>query len=275
MAAMRKGVADSTRYERLFVKELATIQGAVDTVRRRHRLSAIEAEDLLSEAYVKIVEDDYAVLRKFLGQSSLKTYLTVVVNRVHLDARDKLWGRWRPSVAARRHGRIAIDFERLTRRQGLAFDDACAAVERRHGTASVDRPALLHLDEILPRRLRRHFTAADVLEEIAAPEADPDSKATKRARAVAWARTSRAVAAEVARLPRADRQLVRRRFVDGTRVMDLARESAEPPKALYRHVSRLLSTLRHGLEQRGVSRPDAVELLRAPYEAGTMSVTRL
>ncbi len=45
-------------------------------------ISPHDLEDLTSEVFVAILADDYAVLRRFRGQSSLATYLTVVARRV-------------------------------------------------------------------------------------------------------------------------------------------------------------------------------------------------
>jgi RNA polymerase sigma-70 factor (ECF subfamily) len=45
-------------------------------------VSTHDLEDLASEVFVAILADDYAVLRRFRGQSSLATYLTVVARRV-------------------------------------------------------------------------------------------------------------------------------------------------------------------------------------------------
>jgi RNA polymerase sigma-70 factor (ECF subfamily) len=41
-----------------------------------------DLEDLTSDVFLTFVADDYAVLRRFKGQSSLATYLTVVARRV-------------------------------------------------------------------------------------------------------------------------------------------------------------------------------------------------
>lgn len=49
---------------------------------RSLRLSAEENEDLVAEVFLAIVGSDFAVLRKFRGESSLATYLTVVARRV-------------------------------------------------------------------------------------------------------------------------------------------------------------------------------------------------
>jgi len=45
-------------------------------------LPASDREDLAAEVMLTIIEDDFAVLRRFQGKSSLATYLTVIARRV-------------------------------------------------------------------------------------------------------------------------------------------------------------------------------------------------
>ncbi|MBX3425177.1 MAG: sigma-70 family RNA polymerase sigma factor [Pirellulales bacterium] len=45
-------------------------------------LSAADREDLASDVFLAIVDDDFAVLRRFQGRSSLATYLTVIARRI-------------------------------------------------------------------------------------------------------------------------------------------------------------------------------------------------
>ena len=45
-------------------------------------VSQHDLEDLASEVFIAILADDYAALRRFRGQSSLATYLTVIARRV-------------------------------------------------------------------------------------------------------------------------------------------------------------------------------------------------
>ena len=49
---------------------------------RSNRLSAEDREDLCADVLLAIIKDDAAILRHFRGQSSLATYLTVVVRRI-------------------------------------------------------------------------------------------------------------------------------------------------------------------------------------------------
>lgn len=45
-------------------------------------LTTQDEEDLASEFFVAVVSDDFAILRRFRGESSLATYLTVVARRI-------------------------------------------------------------------------------------------------------------------------------------------------------------------------------------------------
>lgn len=48
-----------------------------------------DVEDVAAELMLAIVADDYSVLRKFRGQSSLATYLTVITRRLCVQALQK------------------------------------------------------------------------------------------------------------------------------------------------------------------------------------------
>ena len=49
---------------------------------RSIRLTPADRDDLIAEVFAGMVEDDYAVLRHFRGESSLATYLTVIARRI-------------------------------------------------------------------------------------------------------------------------------------------------------------------------------------------------
>jgi RNA polymerase sigma-70 factor, ECF subfamily len=49
---------------------------------RSRVLSSEDIEDIAAEVFLKIVDDDYSILKKFKGMSSLPTYLTVVARRI-------------------------------------------------------------------------------------------------------------------------------------------------------------------------------------------------
>lgn len=49
---------------------------------RSIRLSPQDREDLAAEVFLAIVQDDFGIMRRFRGESSLATYLTVISRRV-------------------------------------------------------------------------------------------------------------------------------------------------------------------------------------------------
>lgn len=49
---------------------------------RSVRLTPEDRDDLCAEVFLNVIQDDFAILRRFRGQSSLATYLTVVARRI-------------------------------------------------------------------------------------------------------------------------------------------------------------------------------------------------
>jgi RNA polymerase sigma-70 factor (ECF subfamily) len=49
---------------------------------RSVRLSSDDVDDLCADAFVALLADDFAILRRFRGKSSLATYLTVIARRI-------------------------------------------------------------------------------------------------------------------------------------------------------------------------------------------------
>src|ERR1043165_1810764 len=90
--------------ERFVVEYFDWTRGAMAKQCRRYRMTREAAEDFESWALLRLVENDYRILRLFRGDSSLKTYLTVVIRTLHREFRAEHWGRYRPSAAARHAG---------------------------------------------------------------------------------------------------------------------------------------------------------------------------
>jgi len=49
---------------------------------RSVRLAQEDVDDLCAEVFVRLLADDFAILRRFQGKSSLATYLTVIARRI-------------------------------------------------------------------------------------------------------------------------------------------------------------------------------------------------
>jgi len=116
---------DDASYRELLAANYPLVEQVIRSVARHYHLRAEEAEELGSTARLKLVDNHYAVLRRFQRRSSLATYLTSVVGRICLDNRVAQWGKWRPSASALRQGNTAVALERLTGREGHTFKEAC------------------------------------------------------------------------------------------------------------------------------------------------------
>jgi RNA polymerase sigma factor (sigma-70 family) len=249
--------------EQLFLDHMDTIARIVTFVARRRGLTSDEGDEFLSHVNLKLIEDDYAVLRKFRGRSSLRTYLTVVIQRLFLDWRVAQWGKWRPSALAKRTGTVAILLEQLTMRQGLSFEQAITVLETEHRLA-VDRSELEALFAQLPARPRRRYIGEEALHDVPASYGDPSGGLAAEATASAATRTARALAKELGRLPAEDLRLLRERFLNGYSVVDIAKGTCQDSKKLYRRLERLLARLRAKLEIRGIRQSEVRELLADP-----------
>jgi DNA-directed RNA polymerase specialized sigma24 family protein len=260
------GAENTTDYEAFFLSNLALIDKVVASVARRHRLASADTEDFRSTVYVRLIQDDYATLRKYEGRSTLRTYLTSVIGRLLLDQRNSTWGKWRPSAAARRGGELAIQLEKLTL-EGLSFEQACQMLESARGEA-INRRILRNIFDSFPRRARRFFVGEETMALHPAPYSAPDAGLTRDARRTAIETACLTLASELRALAPDDRQFLRLRYADGRTITKSAYQfsdfDAVGMKRWYRRLQRLLVTLRRGLERRGVLRDDVLPVLGSP-----------
>lgn len=245
----------------LLEEAIPLVDEIVRALRRRHRVSGEEAEELASCARLKLVEQDHAVLRKYTGASSLRTYLVTVLTRLLLDQRRKRWGKWRPSLAARRLGPVATRLEELLQRDGRSFDEA-AGILRSEGPAPPDAE-LRGLASRIPDRERRHFTAESALGQISVPAEVAEAAVVSRERHETARALERRLGEALAALAPQERLILRLRFDDGYKVGEIARALRLEEKPLYKRIERLLERLRKGLEARGVRATDVSEVLGA------------
>ncbi len=253
-------------YEQWFVSNLPAIEQVTQGIARRHWLAPEEADDLRSAVFIRLIDHDYAVLRKFEGRSSLRTFLTVVVQRIFLDERVARWGKWRPSADARRGGPVAVLLERLTVRDRLSFEEAIDVLTSRH-QVDLTRAAFEAIYATLPRAVRPRLVDDAALADCPSPAPTPALLVEAASSRQVAAHASRALAAELARLDDDDRRMLTLRFIDGLTIREIAeRMSAGEAniKAFYRRLRRLLDTLRAHLEQRGLRREDVLAAIGAP-----------
>lgn len=235
----------------------------------REAISGTEAEDFISSVRMKIIEDDYAVLRRFRGESAVKTYLAIVVSRLFVDYVRDLRGQWRSSAAAERLGAPARELERLVHRDGYTVQQAGEKL-RTAGLTTLSDAELARLLASLPFRgpLRP------------AVEAQPDavlnatvgsSRADERVVAAEWetrhAEVMEALGRALGGLEPEDQLIVRLHFGEGLALADVARALRLEQKPLYRRVQRLRTRLRTSLESAGLREDDVRGLLLGPHSS--------
>lgn len=81
----------------LIEENLDLIERLVGRACRRVGVPPSDWSDMASMVKLALVENDYAILRRWEGRSSLATYLTVVVQRTLADQHEKTHGRRRAS----------------------------------------------------------------------------------------------------------------------------------------------------------------------------------
>lgn len=246
--------------EDLFVSSIPDIARVTRFIARRHRLSQAEAEDFSGEVNLAIIRGNYAVLAAFQGRSSLRTYLTTVIQRMFLDYRRRLWGKWRPSAEAKRRGPIALRLELLLYRDGLSFDEAVETL-RTNLSCTESREALAELAHVIPKRTDRRaiIEGADDIgtvpaDVVAGPEAQFEGAHTS-------ARAQCLINRVMESLDPHDRIVLRLRFEDDVSVADIARRLHLDQKRLYRRIEELLAEFRKSLSDQGLGWPEVVRMI--------------
>ena len=157
--------------EELFLSNLDAIERAIAYVCHRNHLNPQDAEEFNSEVKTKLIEGNYAVLRKFEGRSAFSTYMTTVIQRLYFQWRVQMWGKWRPSAEAKRLGEKAITLERLLTRDGFTYGEALETLTT--GTRAYTREEVEAIYLRLPERQPRPVLVPSVAPDLA-PTVDPD-----------------------------------------------------------------------------------------------------
>jgi RNA polymerase sigma factor (sigma-70 family) len=233
--------------QRLFLEHLSTIDRIVQAVARRHRLPLDERDDFRSHVRLRLIEDDYRVLRAFGNRSSLSTYLTVVITRLFLDYQSHRLGRWRPSAVAARLGPEAVLLDRLITRDGHSVDEAIQVVLDRPAVGLGRRELRALWERLPPRRSGRHRP-----EEA---DADLPPAAAETVDEMDEQEQAQRIADELLKLfeglPAADRLLVLLHFSHGVPLASLAQRFGRSKASVQRRMARVLSDWRGQLTAAG------------------------
>lgn len=246
--------------EGLLIDNLGLLEHVVRCIARRYFLPSDEADELLSGICLKLVANDYEVLRRFRHRSSLRTYLLVVVQRYFLDTRTATWGKWRPCREALRRGPIAITLDRLMTRDGLSFDQACEMLRTDYGV-TLSQAELIAMADSMPHRQGRRFVGEEHLLCVASDDPSPDEVLNASTLGAQREQIRDALRRIVAGLPADDRRLLSLRFREGHTVAAVSDRLQLEQKPLYRRLALILRRLRDELETLGVTRDQVLAVL--------------
>lgn len=248
-----------SRGEELFRSSVELVRGVLEATGRRGALSAHEVEDFVSWAQLKLIENDYRVLRLYSGRCALSTYLRTVARRLLLDYRNSLWGKWRPSACARRMGPEAVALERLRARDGFSFDEAVSILQHNPRIA-MSRDKLERLAELLPPRVARRQVNEGALVTLAVDrhpgEAMEDEERARTAR-----KATALLGDALDELSDEDRLLLSLHFREGRTIAAIAAKLGVAQRSLYSRRDRCLRLLKRYLERFGLTRSEVFDML--------------
>jgi RNA polymerase sigma factor (sigma-70 family) len=245
----------------LLTSNLALIERAVGFASRRYRLDPNDAEEFAAVVKLKLVENDYAVLRAYEARSSFSTYINIVIQRLALDYCIHVWGKWHTSAEAKRLGPLAIELEQLLLRDGRSVDDALVILSPKHG--GITRESLQSIAARLPERAPRHRDVGLEKAEFVTVTrpAEVEELAFAGDRRLASERLSSAMSAVIARLPDDERLILQLRFEGGMTVPQIARTLGLDQKLTYRRIEKRMRDMRIELERAGIAWRDVLDLI--------------
>lgn len=245
----------------VFFSELGRIERIIASICHRNGLVGDDAQDFAGWARMRLIEDEYGILRKFRKQSSIGTFLNAVLANLHRDFRVQRWGRWRPSSQARRLGDLGVLLETLIRRDGHTLHEAIQVV-RSAGFDEPDDLGIARLVARLPvRESRRRI--GNVPPESLPDEASADDRVLSIEAGEARETARTAVEQALSHLPDEDQLILRLRYWENMRIADIARTLRLEQKPLYRRIEADLARLRAELESQGVDQDLVADVIAA------------
>jgi len=230
-------------------QNLPLIGRMIASVCRRRGVFDEDAEDVRQEVLLKLAADDCAALRRLREESSMRTFVCAATTNLILDAIRARKGRWRPSAVARSLGVTAMTLERLLCRDGWEYEQAAEKLVAEGVPES--RAELDGIRARLPDRPARRLVGEEALADYGDRDGVEEGVA-KREREEVHARFQRAWERSGGKLAVEDRFILKRLFLSGRTVAQVAEELGVEQRPLYRRRDRILGCLREELEAEGL-----------------------
>ena len=232
----------------LLEQNLPLIERIVDSV-CRHRGVFDEAEDVRQEVLLRLAADDCAALRRLREESSIRTFVYTATTNLILDTIRAHKGRWRPSAVARGLGATAMTLEQLLCRDGWDYEQAAGKLIAEGVPES--RAELDAIRARLPDRPARRFVGEEAIADYGVRDG-VEERVEEREREAVHARFQRAWERCSGNLASEDRFILKRLFLSGRTVAQVAAELGVEQRPLYRRRDRILDRLRTELAAEGL-----------------------
>lgn len=215
-----------------------------------------DAEEFGSVVKLKLIENDYAILKSYEGRSSFATFISIVVQRMAIDYQIHEWGKWHASAEAKRLGPLAIEVERLIHREGRTIEEAATILRE-------NRESVEQLAARLPARApRRRDVAIEEAESAAITRpADAEDLVFAGERRRTSEKVSAIVSALLSRVPDDEQLVLQLRFEGGMTVAQISRALQIDQKVTYRRIERRMRELKEELLRAGVDSRDVLDLI--------------
>jgi RNA polymerase sigma factor (sigma-70 family) len=246
--------------EDLFLTNLSVIDRAIGYVCHHNHIDRDEGEEFGSHVKFKLIESNYAIIRKFEGRSSFGTYMTTVIQRMFFQYRVQMWGKWRPSAEAKRLGAKGITVERLLTRDGYTHAETASILT----TGSNPVFSLTEIEAIfirLPVRRPRPVLVSAIDNMDKGPLVEPEHELFRGERGEAARHAASTIDAVMVSMDPEDQMILRLRFWAGRKIPQIGLALGLDHSKLYKRIDKLLAQLKLALEKEGLSAADACELL--------------
>lgn len=244
------------KLKKLFEDSLPRIKRLMQQVCRKKRFSPADCEDFCSWAVTRLIENDYQKLAGYRGRGPFRCYLATVIARLGMDYCDKLWGKWRPTAAARRLGRAAIALERLLIRDQLAWSEAVQSIQESQG---VSEERLETIYALLPNRPVRRLEDEKDLHLVASQSGNPHRELLAKELKQQWLVVEQLLEKALSSLTEEENLILKLHFRDGIPLSKIS-QMLDLEENIYHLKDRILRRLRQDLEDEGIQ-PEVLRLL--------------
>ena len=238
----------------LLLTNLPLIEQIVLAICRRRGMAPSDAEEMAAEIKLRLVDNDYAILRNYSGKSHFATYIAAVVQRLMIDSLRSQFGKWHDSAEAVRLGEHAIAIERSLLRDGRSIDDAL--VQLRIQYPDITREEIETTAARLPARTRRKMVDLEEASRVQSSSTADEAERSEIAR-----RISGVVSAYIDSLSVDEQFVLRLRFESNMTVAQIARALHIDQQLLYRRLYKHFSNLREELIRANVDVRAVEELI--------------